>query len=71
MSERLSHLTVDRTAFTVSDLKEPTPEKAYWLSRTTEERLQALEVMRQVLYPDAGPTARLQRILEVVERPRR
>ena len=64
-------LIVDRSAFEVSDLKAPTPGKAYWLSLTPEERFQALELMRQALDPNAGPTARAQRVFEVVEPPHR
>ncbi len=41
-------------------------EKAYWASRTPEERLQALEMMRQIDYGYDPATARLQRILEVI-----
>ena len=41
---------VDRSAFSVASLHDEPDEKAYWLSRTPYERLQALELMRQVIY---------------------
>jgi len=60
---------VDRTAFTVSSLSEPSDEKAYWLSKTPQERLEAVELMRQVIYGYDPSTARLDRsFFEVVQR---
>jgi hypothetical protein len=60
-------LKVDRTAFVVTSLHE-SDEKEYWLSKTPEERLQALELMRQIIYGYDPATARLQRVLEVAQR---
>jgi hypothetical protein len=37
----------------------------YWHSRTPEERLRALELMRQRAYGYDPATARLQRVLEI------
>ncbi|HDP34396.1 MAG TPA: hypothetical protein ENN29_04725 [Candidatus Hydrogenedentes bacterium] len=39
---------------------------AYWLSKTPEERLAAVEFLRRQAH---GGTARLQRVARVVERP--
>ena len=41
---------MDKTAFSVASLYDEPDEKAYWLSRTSHERLQAVELMRQVVY---------------------
>jgi hypothetical protein len=41
---------VQRNAFTVSSLFDQSDEKAYWLSRTPYERLEAVELMRQIIY---------------------
>ena len=58
---------VDRSAFSVVDLGD-TSDDAYWRSRTSEERLDAIEINRQIVY-GYGPTApRLQRVLEITER---
>jgi phage anti-repressor protein len=38
---------------------------AYWLSRTPEERIQAVEYLRKQYY---GSTARLQRTARVIQR---
>jgi hypothetical protein len=59
---------VDRTAFTVSSLFDPSDEKEYWLSKTPEERLEAVELMRQVIYGYDPTTTRLQRVFEVTQR---
>ncbi len=59
---------MDKTAFSVVSLHDESDEKAYWLSKMPEERLQALEFLRQIAY-DYDPSAtRLQRILTVAKR---
>ena len=60
---------LDRTAISiVSSFEEADQEdREYWLSRTPLERLQHMELLRRINY-GADATARLQRVLEVVER---
>ena len=58
---------VDKTAFSVASLFDESDETAYWLSKTPYERLQAVELMRQVIYGYQPDSARLQRVFEVVE----
>jgi hypothetical protein len=58
---------IDKTAFSVASLSEESDEKAYWLSRTYEERLQAVELMRQTIYGYDPSSARLQRFFEVAQ----
>ena len=58
---------VDKTVFSVASLFDESDEKAYWLSKTPYERLQAVELMRQVIYGYEPATARLQRFFEVAE----
>jgi hypothetical protein len=60
---------LDKTAIVVASLFDDSDEKAYWLAKTTDERLEALELMRQILYGYNPATTRLQRILEVAQRP--
>ena len=48
-----------KTAFSVVSLHEESGDKAYWLSRTPAERLEAAELMRQVNYGYDPTTARL------------
>jgi hypothetical protein len=68
METTIKTVKIDKTTITVSSLFDESDEKAYWNSRTPEERLQALELMRQSAYGYDPATARLQRVLEVVER---
>jgi hypothetical protein len=58
---------MDKTAFSVSTMEDESDEKAYWLSKTPEERISALEYMRQMLYGYDPATERLQRVLTVIE----
>jgi hypothetical protein len=59
---------VDRTAFTIASLSDPSDEKEYWLSKTPEERLEAVELMRQIIYGYDPSATRLQRVLEITQR---
>ena len=58
---------MDKTAFSVTTLFEKSGDKEYWLSKTPQERLEALELMRQINYGYDPTTERLQRVLEVAE----
>jgi hypothetical protein len=66
--DRLDSVQIDRKAFSVTSVLEPSDEKAYWLSKTPSERLQAAELMRQIVYGYDPSTTRLQRVLEVAQR---
>jgi hypothetical protein len=60
---------LDRSAFQVASLDEASDEKAYWLAKTPDERLEAVEQMRQILYGYDPSTTRLQRVIEIIQRP--
>ena len=60
---------VDRTKFSVIRLEDKDrTDREYWRSKTPTERLEAVELMRQMLYGYDPATARLQRVLEIVKR---
>lgn len=65
----LSTMKIDRSAISCGNIHEESDEKAYWLSRTPEERLEALELYRQIAYGYDLNTLRLQRVLEIAEFP--
>jgi hypothetical protein len=67
--DRLTAAKIDKTAFSTGSLLDPSDEKAYWLSKTPKERLQAVELMRQIVYGYDPSTTRLQRVLETAQRP--
>ena len=59
---------IDKTAFSVVPLSQADDEKEYWLSKTPHERLQAIELMRQVLYGYDPATTRIEKVFEIVRR---
>jgi hypothetical protein len=60
---------LDKTAFSVIPLDQnDEDEKAYCLSKTPCERLDAVETMRQIVYGYDPTTTRLQRILTITQR---
>lgn len=63
---------IDRSAFSVfnSFAEADAADRAYWLSRTPEERVSYMEYLRRINY-GARASERLQRVLEIVTRPRR
>jgi hypothetical protein len=66
----LEALRMDKTAFSVVSLFEAdAADKAYWRAQSPQARLEALELMREVAYGYDPATARLERVLEVIERP--
>lgn len=63
----LSHIKMDKPAFSVTTLSEKTNDKEYWQSKTPQERMQALEIMRQINYGYDPTTARMEKVLEIVQ----
>ena len=62
-----SELHIDKSAFSVTSLSGESDDRAYWLSKTPEERLRHIETLRRINYGDQA-TARLQRVLEIAQR---
>lgn len=58
---------MDKTAFSVTTLSEKTNDKEYWLSKTPQERMQALELMRQINYGYDPATVCMEKVLEIVQ----
>ena len=65
MSEIFQIPKVDRNRFQVTTVGEE-ENRFYWLSRSVEERLEHMELLRRINYGDQA-AGRLQRVLEVVE----
>jgi len=65
--DAVSNTRVDRTAFEVVSLDDAGDDREYWLGRSPEERMQALELLRQIVYGYDPATTRLQRVFEVAE----
>lgn len=60
-------IKINRNVINITAIDE-SDEKQYWLAQTSEKRLEALEIMRQVAYGYDENSARLQRVLEIAER---
>ena len=58
---------MDKSALSVASISEETDDKEYWHAKTPQERLEAVELMRQINYGHDPATTRLQRVLEVVQ----
>ena len=60
---------MDKTVFSVISLEEADDDEAeFWLSKTPHERLEALEILRQIFYGYDPAATRLQRFFEIAER---
>jgi hypothetical protein len=58
---------MDKTAFSVVTLAESDDDLEYWLSKSPEERIAGVELMRQILYGYDPTTERLQRVLTIAQ----
>lgn len=58
---------IDRSEFSIGDLQDGGYEKEYWLTKSPQERIEAIEIMRNILYGSDPSTDRLQRFLEITE----
>lgn len=66
--DRFDFPKVRRDVFEVASLFDESDEKEYWLSKTPQERLEAVELMRQIIYGYDPSATRLQRVLEITQR---
>ncbi len=64
----LEALRMDKTAFSVISLKDSGDDKEFWRTQSTAARLQALELMRQVIYGYDPISDRVERVFTVIER---
>jgi hypothetical protein len=60
-----------KKTISVSEGFDPAEGKRFWIEKTPLERLEAVELMRQIVYGYVPTSDRLQRIFAVVEHPRR
>ena len=58
---------INKGALSVISLSEESDDKEYWHAKTPQERLEAVELMRQINYGYDPTTIRLQRVLEVTQ----
>ena len=65
----IDEMRMDRTVMSVVTTGTPSDANAYWQTKSMEERLEALELTRQVFNGYDPDTTRFQRVLAVVEGP--
>ncbi len=58
---------LDRSAFQIASLDEEPNDREFWRAKSPQERMEALELMRQIIYGYDPAITRLQRVLEIVE----
>ena len=61
MPEFFDAFRVDRTAISFGSLNDPSDDKEYWRTKSPQERLAAMELMRQIHYGYDPTTERLQK----------
>jgi len=57
----------DKSSFSVTSLNENNSDSNFWLSKTPEERILAVEFLRQLIFNYDPATERLQRFFESAE----
>jgi hypothetical protein len=62
---------LDKTVISFGTLAKPPDDDAYWQTKSVAERLQAMEYLRKLNYGHDRTSARLARVLEIAEFPRR
>ena len=68
LNNQLQQFQFDKSHFSVGDFKSADyDDKKYWLSKSFQERLEAIEYLRQIMFGYDPDTERLQRFLEVVK----
>lgn len=58
-----------KDVYAVASLTDASDEKEFWRTKTPQQRLEALENLRRIVYGDVQSTARLQRVLEIAQLP--
>ena len=57
---------LDRGVLETAELTSKPNDRQYWLSKTPDERFEALEILRQIAYGYDPAPERLQRVLEII-----
>jgi hypothetical protein len=66
MKKEQFYLKIDKKAFSMVSLTEPSDDKDYWFQKTPIERLSHMERLRRLNYGH-GAAAGLQRFFEIIE----
>jgi len=64
----IEKVKLDRTVIKLAKLTDPPDDLEFWLTKSPQERLAGVELMRQIAYGYDPDTERLQRVLSVAQR---
>ena len=59
---------IDKTILEIGTIEKDSDDFEFWLNQSPEERLNAIEFLRQQFYDYDPVSTRLQRILEITDR---
>ena len=65
---RKTAFKLDKSAFSISTWDDDFDQRPYWLSRSPNERLAAMELMRQINYDYDPVSDRIPRVLDLAQR---
>jgi len=65
----IDKVRMDRSVISVVTTETPSDAREFWKTRTMQERLEALELTRQILKGYDLDTTRFQRVLEIARCP--
>ncbi|WP_293915276.1 hypothetical protein [Deinococcus sp.] len=63
----MNEIKMDRQVWDSVTFETQNDDLAYWLTKTPAERLEALELLRQIHYGYDPVTTRLPRVFEIIE----
>ena len=66
--ETTALIRMNKTSISIASGFEEANDREYWHSKTPSQRLEALELMRQIIYGYHPSSDRLQRVLTVTAR---
>ena len=58
---------INKKIFTIRNLYEDQNDLLYWLEKTPQDRISAIEMMRRINYGNDISTRRLQRLFKITE----
>ena len=64
---RFKNIRLDKSCFEISNLNDK-DSKNGWITKTHAERIEGLEILRQIWHPYDPDTARLSRIYTIIKR---
>ena len=68
---KMKNFKIDKSAFSIGSIHDEGDEKEYWLSKSPQERIEAIEIMWQIIYGYKPSNDQLQRFFEITELKRR